>query len=68
MQAFAFNIRRPLFQDIRVRQAGLMFDFEWANQQLFYGAYTDPPVISAFQPGGQRFATGEGVGLADPLA
>lgn len=41
MQAFAFNIRRPLFQDARVRQAlGLMFDFEWANQQLFYGAYT----------------------------
>jgi microcin C transport system substrate-binding protein len=40
MQGFAFNLRRPLFQDVRVRRAlGLMFDFEWTNQRLFYGAY-----------------------------
>lgn len=40
MQAFAFNIRRPLFQDRRVREAiGLLFDFEWSNKQLFFGSY-----------------------------
>ncbi|WP_300654704.1 extracellular solute-binding protein [Pseudomonas sp.] len=41
MQGFIFNIRRPLFQDKRVREAlGLLFDFEWTNRQLFNGAYT----------------------------
>ncbi|WPC03323.1 extracellular solute-binding protein [Pseudomonas benzenivorans] len=41
MQGFVFNIRRPLFQDRRVREAlGLLFDFEWANKQLFNGAYS----------------------------
>lgn len=41
MQGFAFNLRRPLFADARVRQAlTLAFDFEWANVNLFYGAYT----------------------------
>ena len=40
MQAFAFNLRRPLFQDIRVRRAlALAFDFEWSNQTLFEGLY-----------------------------
>ncbi|MGV6474431.1 extracellular solute-binding protein [Azotobacter vinelandii] len=40
MQAFAFNIRRPLFQDRRVREAlGLLFDFEWSNKQLFFSSY-----------------------------
>ncbi len=41
MQGFVFNIRRPLFQDRRVREAlGLLLDFEWTNKQLFYGSYT----------------------------
>ncbi|WAG80866.1 extracellular solute-binding protein [Metapseudomonas furukawaii] len=40
MQGFAFNIRRPIFQDRRVREAiALLFDFEWANKQLFFGSY-----------------------------
>ncbi|TQF78339.1 ABC transporter substrate-binding protein [Elioraea sp. Yellowstone] len=40
MQAFVFNLRRPLFQDRRVREALMLaFDFEWANANLFYGAY-----------------------------
>ncbi|MGC2856813.1 extracellular solute-binding protein [Novispirillum sp. DQ9] len=40
MQGFAFNLRRPLFQDARVRQAlAHAFDFEWSNQNLFYGQY-----------------------------
>ena len=40
MQAFVMNLRRPLFQDIRVRQAlTYAFDFEWTNKNLFYGLY-----------------------------
>ncbi len=40
MQAYAYNIRRPLFQDARVRQAlAYAFDFNWTNQTLFYGQY-----------------------------
>jgi microcin C transport system substrate-binding protein len=41
MQGFAYNARRPLFQDVRVREAlDYLFDFEWANKNLFHGAYT----------------------------
>lgn len=41
MQGFVFNLRRPIFQDIRVRQAlSLLMDFEWTNKQLFNGAYS----------------------------
>lgn len=40
MQAFVFNTRKPVFADPRVRQAiGYAFDFEWANDTLFYKAY-----------------------------
>lgn len=40
MQGFVFNLRRPVFQDVRVRQAlSLLLDFEWTNKQLFNGAY-----------------------------
>lgn len=39
-QGFLFNLRRPKFQDVRVRQAiELAMDFEWLNRQLFYNAY-----------------------------
>ncbi len=39
-QALFMNSRRPLFADIRVRQAlGMLLDFEWTNRALFYGAY-----------------------------
>jgi microcin C transport system substrate-binding protein len=41
MQGFAMNTRRPQFQDVRVRRAlAWAFDFEWANKNLFYSAYT----------------------------
>ncbi|TWH03320.1 peptide/nickel transport system substrate-binding protein [Ochrobactrum sp. J50] len=37
---FVFNTRRPIFADRRVRQAlGLLFDFEWANRNLFADQY-----------------------------
>lgn len=40
MQGFIFNLRKPVFQDVRVRKAiSLLFDFEWTNKQLFNGAY-----------------------------
>lgn len=41
MQGFVFNLRKPMFQDPKVRQALTMaFDFEWSNANLFYNAYT----------------------------
>ena len=40
MQCLAMNLRRPLFQDARARRALIeVFDFEWMNANLFYGAY-----------------------------
>src|SRR5690606_39782219 len=40
MQGFAMNLRRPVFQDRRVREAlSWAFDFEWSNKALFYGQY-----------------------------
>jgi microcin C transport system substrate-binding protein len=40
MQAYVFNTRRERFADARVRQAlNYAFDFEWANQNLFFGQY-----------------------------
>jgi peptide/nickel transport system substrate-binding protein len=38
--AFVFNTRRPIFSDIRVREAiAALFDFEWVNQNFFFGLY-----------------------------
>jgi peptide/nickel transport system substrate-binding protein len=38
MNGFVFNTRRPLFADVRVREAlGFMFDFDWVNRNLFFG-------------------------------
>ena len=40
MLAFVFNTRRAIFSDPRVRAAIVeLFDFEWANAKLYYGAY-----------------------------
>ncbi|GAA3856147.1 extracellular solute-binding protein [[Pseudomonas] carboxydohydrogena] len=39
-----FNTRRPVFADIRVRQAlTLLFDFEWINRNYFFGLYSRSP-------------------------
>ncbi|MEH6752729.1 MAG: extracellular solute-binding protein [Alphaproteobacteria bacterium] len=41
IQGFVFNLRKPMFQDRKVREALTnAFDFEWSNKNLFYGAYT----------------------------
>ena len=40
MEGFVFNMRRPLFADVRVREAlGLLFDFEWINRNYFFDLY-----------------------------
>lgn len=40
MEGFAFNTRRPIFSDPRVREAlGMMFDFEWINADFYGGVY-----------------------------
>jgi peptide/nickel transport system substrate-binding protein len=37
---FVFNTRRPIFSDIRVRQAiSLLFDAEWVNRNFFFNLY-----------------------------
>ncbi len=39
-QAFVFNLRKPEWQDPRVREAvRMMFNFEWSNETLFFGSY-----------------------------
>ncbi|MBB3019280.1 peptide/nickel transport system substrate-binding protein [Microvirga lupini] len=41
MNGFVFNTRKPLFTDVRVREAlSYMFDFDWVNRNLFFGQLT----------------------------
>ena len=55
-QAYVFNLRRPQFADVRVRDAiGLMFNFEWSNDTLFYGLYAR---INSFWENSELAATG----------
>ena len=47
-QSFMINLRRPQFQDVRVRSAiAHMFNFEWTDQTLFYGLYD--PIVSFWE-------------------
>ena len=40
MSGLVFNTRRPMFADVRVREAiGLLFDFEWINRNFFFDKY-----------------------------
>jgi microcin C transport system substrate-binding protein len=40
LQGFTYNLRRPLFQNPKIRQAlAYAFDFEWMNKTLFFNAY-----------------------------
>lgn len=62
MQGFWFNLRKDKFKDVRVRQAiSLLFDFEWANKALFYGAYTR---INSFYSGSE-LSTGREISQAE---
>jgi peptide/nickel transport system substrate-binding protein len=41
MTGFAFNTRRAIFADVRVRKAlASLLDFTWINRNLYYGAFT----------------------------
>ena len=63
-QGYVFNLRKPMFQDIRVRQAiGLAMDFEWMNRQLFYGIYKR---VNGYFPNSEFHA--EGMPKPDELA
>lgn len=69
-QSWIFNLRRETWQDIRVRQAiGLMFNFEWSNETLFYGLNTR---VNSFWDNSELAATGkpspEELALLEPLA
>ncbi len=49
-----FNTRRPVFADIRVREAlTLLFDFDWINRNYFFGLYGRIP---GYFPGSQLSA------------
>ena len=57
MQGFVLNLRKPKFRDVRVRRAlNWTFDFEWMNENLFYGAYER--TRSYFQNSPEMQATG----------
>ena len=48
MEGFAFNTRRPLFADARVREAVAgLFDFGWVNRALYGGLYRRTPSFFA---------------------
>ena len=62
-QALFFNTRRRPFDSLALRKAmGMLFDFEWSNRVLFYGAYErslsyypNSPFSATGLPAGQEF-------------
>ena len=68
-QGYVFNLRKPKFQDVRVRQAiVLALDFEWMNRQLFYGIYKR---VNGYFPNSEFHAEGlpkpDEMALLEPL-
>ena len=68
-QTFLFNLRREQFKDPKVREAiGMMFNFDWSNETLFYGLYAR---INSFWENYDMAAVGvpspEEVALLQPL-
>ncbi|MFL5166150.1 MAG: extracellular solute-binding protein [Microvirga sp.] len=76
MQAFVMNLRRPRFQDARVRRAfNLAFDFEDINRTIFYGLYrrvdsffAGTELASSGLPQGKELAILEGLRDKVPAA
>jgi peptide/nickel transport system substrate-binding protein len=62
ISGFAFNTRRSIFADVRVREAlGMLFDFEWINAEFFGGVYRrsksffdDSELSSAGRPASEK--------------
>lgn len=68
MNGWAFNLRRPAFQDKRVREAiGLILDFDWINQRVLRNDFTR---MDSYFPGTPLQARGlpsaEEVALLEP--
>jgi microcin C transport system substrate-binding protein len=69
MQGFVFNLRRPLFQDVRVREAlSLLLDFEWTNSSLLWPLHRELELFRQLRANSQRTAVTSGTGLAGTLA
>ena len=70
LRGFVFNLRRPPFDDRRVREAfALAFDFKWMNDRFYRGAYER--ILSYFSGshlGHDGAATGEERRLLTPFA
>lgn len=62
LEGFAFNTRRPIFADVRVREAiGDVFDFEWIDANYYGGLFkrtgsffADSELTSAGRPADER--------------
>ncbi|QQS11148.1 MAG: ABC transporter substrate-binding protein [Rhodospirillales bacterium] len=69
MQCFAFNTRRDMFKDRRVREAiATMFDFEWSNKNLFHGLYTrNTSYFSNSELGAKGLPSKEELEILEPL-
>lgn len=68
MQGWVFNTRRDIFKDSRVREAIAQgFDFEWSNEQLFYGQYTrTDSYFSNSELGSKGLPTAEELAILKP--
>jgi peptide/nickel transport system substrate-binding protein len=60
---YVFNTRRPVFADIRVREAiALLFDFEWINHNLYFDLYQRS---GSYFEGSELSARGRPAGAAE---
>ena len=69
MQALIFNLRKPIFKDIRVREAlNLAFNFPWTNKNIFYSQYTrSKSYYSNSELGAKGLPSEEELKLLEPL-
>ncbi|WP_121308465.1 extracellular solute-binding protein [Paraburkholderia sp. BL17N1] len=69
MQGLLINLRKPMFQDPRVRHALTMaFDYDWMNRMMFYGQYRRTSSYFAASPFGATGMPGpKELALLEPL-